>query len=65
MIFTVYIFRNICRYNKKTGAALTIAFLVLAAVLFVMFLPVWSGAEVSKDYVNTYLKWFPSWVFGS
>lgn len=65
MIFTVYIFRNISRYNKKTGAALTIAFLVLAAVLFVMFLPVWSGAEVSKDYVNTYLKWFPSWVFGS
>lgn len=65
MIFTVYIFRNICRYNKKAGAALVIAFLVLTAVLFVMFLPVWSGAEVSKDYVNTYLKWFPSWVFGS
>lgn len=65
MIFTVYIFRNICRYNKKTGAALVIAFLILAAILFAMFLPIWSGAEVSKDYVNTYLKWFPSWVFGS
>lgn len=65
MIFTIYIFRNICRYNKKVGAGLLIGFLVLAAVLFFMFLPVWSGAEVSKSYVNTYLKWFSSWVFGS
>ncbi len=65
MIFTVYIFRNICRYNKKVGVLLTVAFLILSAVLFVMFLPVWSGAEVTKDYVNTFLRWFPSWVFGS
>jgi dolichyl-phosphate-mannose--protein O-mannosyl transferase len=40
---------------------LTIGYLVLAAVLFVMFYPVLSALTVSKSYVDTFLRWFPTW----
>jgi hypothetical protein len=33
-----------------------------AVVLFIMFYPVLTGTPVSGDYVDTYLRWFSSWV---
>ncbi|QSF45552.1 phospholipid carrier-dependent glycosyltransferase [Paenibacillus tianjinensis] len=39
------------------------AYVGLAALLFILFYPVLSGMQVSGDYVNTVLRWFPSWVF--
>lgn len=39
------------------------AYVAVAALLFVMFYPVLSGMQVSKDYVDVVLRWFPSWVF--
>ncbi|MBP5661550.1 MAG: phospholipid carrier-dependent glycosyltransferase, partial [Clostridia bacterium] len=65
MLMTVYLLRHICRKKPTAGVTLTILFLVLALALFFLFKPVWSGTEVSRDYVNTYLKWFSSWEFGS
>lgn len=64
MMFTVYMFRNICRKNKKAGAVLIGIFMLAALILFIMFKPVWTGTAVSKEYVRTYLRWFKSWVFG-
>lgn len=64
MMFTVYMFRNICRKNKKAGALLIAIFMLAALILFIMFKPVWTGTAVSKEYVRTYLRWFKSWVFG-
>lgn len=64
MTFTVYMFRHICRKNKKSGIILTLIFVLCALILFIMFKPIWTGTAVSKEYVRTYLRWFKSWVFG-
>ncbi len=65
IMFTVYVVRYLCRKYRKSGIAVLAVLLIAALVLFIMFKPVWSGTEVSKEYVNTYLRWFDSWVFGS
>ena len=65
MIFTVYIYREIARKNKKVAAILSVLLIIVALILFIMFKPIWTGTQVSKDYVNTYLRWFESWIFGS
>lgn len=50
--------------SKVPGASkIRYAYVALAAVLFIMFYPVLSGMQVSADYVNIMLRWFPSWVF--
>ncbi|MNW43222.1 putative dolichyl-phosphate-mannose--protein mannosyltransferase [compost metagenome] len=35
----------------------------MAVMLFIVFYPVLSGMEVSSEYVEHVLRWFPSWVF--
>jgi dolichyl-phosphate-mannose--protein O-mannosyl transferase len=37
----------------------------IAVILFIMYYPVISGMEVSKDYVMVALRHFDSWVFYS
>ncbi len=64
MMFTVYAFRHLMRTKKKPALVLLIAFLIASLVLFIMFKPVWTGTEVSREYVKTFLKWFDSWAFG-
>lgn len=39
------------------------AFVVLCGLLFAAFYPVLSGMTITKDYSNTWLKWFNTWVF--
>lgn len=34
----------------------------LAIALFILFYPVLAGSPVSVDYVDSYLRWFDSWV---
>ncbi len=34
----------------------------LVVVLFIMFYPVLSGKPCNPDYVNTFLKWFETWI---
>lgn len=38
-------------------------YLVIVAILFVMFYPVLSGMVIDKSYVNQFLSWFKGWVF--
>lgn len=64
MLFTVYILRDIARSNKKTALIMTIVLVFVSLILFIMFNPIWTGYAVSKEYVKTFLAWFPSWVFG-
>ncbi|MEG0238737.1 phospholipid carrier-dependent glycosyltransferase [Anaerorhabdus sp.] len=50
--------------NKmKNGKKITIAYVIVAIVLFVIFLPVLTGFTTTKEYVNL-LQWLPSWYFG-
>ncbi len=61
ILFTVYILRHISRKNVKIGAIITIALVVMAIVTFLMFLPVWTGTPVSREYVDTWLRWKEAW----
>jgi len=65
MIFTVYIWQLLVKKYGKSAKIAMIVFFVFAAIMFAMFYPIWSGMEVSKDYVNTFLRWMGSWYFGS
>jgi 4-amino-4-deoxy-L-arabinose transferase-like glycosyltransferase len=35
----------------------------VALASFVFFFPVLSGYAVDRDFINVYLRWFPSWIF--
>ncbi len=61
MLFTVYILRNVCRKYLKTGTVATIVLIVLAFIAFIMFKPLWTGTSVSRQFVETWLRWMPSW----
>lgn len=65
MIFTVYIWQQLCKHYGKKVYYYMAGFFVLALILFIMFYPLWSGMEVTQKYVNDYLKWLPTWYFGS
>ena len=38
-------------------------FVGAAALLFIGFYPVLSGMAVNGDYITSFLRWFPTWVF--
>jgi dolichyl-phosphate-mannose--protein O-mannosyl transferase len=38
-------------------------YLIIVAVLFVMFYPVISGMIVDRAYAVRFLRWIPSWIF--
>ncbi|WP_151208789.1 glycosyltransferase family 39 protein [Paenibacillus yonginensis] len=40
-----------------------ISYILLAALLFLLFYPALSGLTVSKAYIDNLLRWFPSWDF--
>ena len=39
-----------------------ISFAVACFALFVLFYPVLTGIPISREFVDIYLRWFPSWV---
>jgi len=50
--------------NYPQAKYIVIAYLAIVLVLFIMFYPVLSGLEVSKEYVDKCLLWFRgNWVF--
>ncbi len=51
--------------NKKSVIAVTFIYVAVAVGLFILFYPVLSGAPVSAEFANEYLKWFSSWVLVS
>lgn len=47
------------KHQKKVGNIMMYSSLVL----FLMFFPVISGTEVSREYIRQALEWLPTWVF--
>jgi dolichyl-phosphate-mannose--protein O-mannosyl transferase len=45
--------------NRKNVA---MAFAIACFGLFVLFYPVLTGTPISREFVETYLRWLPSWV---
>lgn len=62
IISIVYIFQNLEERNNRWKYGRWI-YTILAIILFVMFYPALSGTVVSSEYVQDYLRWFPSWLF--
>lgn len=70
VLMVAYSIYKISQKETLFGMAMTkkkwikTAFIYTAAVviLFAMFYPVLSGEPVAKSYVNTFLRWFDSWV---
>ncbi|MBR2861218.1 MAG: discoidin domain-containing protein [Clostridia bacterium] len=61
ILFTVYCLRHAWRKYPKASTYITVGLIVFALILFIMFKPVWTGTSVSRDYVNDFLRWLPSW----
>jgi dolichyl-phosphate-mannose--protein O-mannosyl transferase len=62
ILFLVYSLKTITE-RYKHGHTVSVAYLIVAGLLFAMFYPVLSGMVVSKEYVNFGLRWFQSWIF--
>jgi dolichyl-phosphate-mannose-protein mannosyltransferase len=45
------------------GRRWTAAIMVVAAVLFVWFYPVYTGITISRVWMNLAMRWLPSWGF--
>lgn len=58
----VYFFQQI-EQRYKSISSLRWHFVIVAAILFVMFYPVLSGEPVARFYVDHALRWFNSWYF--
>jgi dolichyl-phosphate-mannose--protein O-mannosyl transferase len=56
----LYMWRDLIRYSPKFYKFFII-FMAIVAGLFLLFYPVLSGYEVTKNYVNSYLVWFSGW----
>lgn len=48
--------------TKKKWIKVAIVYTAATVILFAMFYPVLSGQPVDKSYVDTFLRWFDSWV---
>ena len=53
---------SVINLEKKKKTIGFVCYTVLAIGLFAMFYSVLSGAPVSKNYVEDWLRWFDSWV---
>ena len=47
-------------FGNRKNAAITLAAACFA--LFLLFYPVLTGITISREYVDMYLRWLPSWV---
>jgi dolichyl-phosphate-mannose--protein O-mannosyl transferase len=63
MILAIVYLMKLLDSNYPEAKYIRYGYVALAAMLFIMFYPVLSGMQVSKGYVDTVLRWFPSWVF--
>ncbi len=54
-------FRDIVRQTGKRGFLTAAVYLTAVVVLFITFYPVLTGLGINIDYVNTFLKWLPTW----
>lgn len=64
VICLVYVFKVL---NEEYGLRIwfNFAYMGVVLLLFVMFYPILSGLVVDKWYVQTFLRWLPTWYFYS
>lgn len=57
-LIITYFFKNYIHYKSKY---LTYSYMAIVLLLFIIFYPVISGADVDYNYVKKYLEWLPTW----
>ena len=62
ILFVIYAMENLERRFRRFGYVSS-AVTVICLMMFLAFYPVLSGIPVSQFYVETFLTWFPSWIF--
>ena len=60
-VMCVYALTDIGKRFPKFKKAVYV-YAAIAVVLFIMFLPILNGSEVSVDYITHFLKWSPGWA---
>ena len=48
------------RYPKLKNAVYVYA--IVALLLFILYLPILNGSEVTIEYINNFLKWSSKWA---
>ncbi|PYG86687.1 dolichyl-phosphate-mannose-protein mannosyltransferase [Ruminiclostridium sufflavum DSM 19573] len=62
MIVMVYLMKIFSEYGGKKARRIIYAYLLLTALLFIIFYPILSGMIVPRWYASI-LQWFPGWSF--
>lgn len=62
ILMIVYVAKNLLE-DKIIKKQVVWAFMALVLLLFVMFYPVLTAREVSRDYIDEWLRWFSTWSF--
>lgn len=62
IIIMVYLLKIFSEYGGKSAKRVVYCYLVLTALLFIMFYPILSGMIVPRWYASI-LEWFPGWSF--
>jgi hypothetical protein len=53
----------VCNRAKNWSSSWILVPIWVALASFVFFFPVLSGYPVDREFINVYLRWFPSWIF--
>lgn len=53
----------VCQRAKTWSSAWILLPAWIALASFVFFFPVLNGYPIDREFINVYLRWFPSWVF--
>jgi dolichyl-phosphate-mannose-protein mannosyltransferase len=62
ILYIVWMFRY-WEENLRNGRRLTLAVVLLAAGVFIWLYPVYTGITISREWMNIWIRWLPSWGF--
>lgn len=62
ILMLVYVIKNLIE-DRIISTKVLWVYLALVLILFIMFYPVLTGREVSRQYINNFLRWFSTWGF--
>ena len=60
-VMCMYALTDLGKKYPKSKKAIYV-YVGIAVLLFIMFLPILNGSEVSVDYITHFLKWSPGWA---